>query len=185
MKKHDGLYFVTADKIASALTPDMTVLETACGSGQFSFSLAEHVLHYEATDFSDAMIAEAQKLSAPDRLHFSVADVTSLPFENERFDAVIIANALHIMPDPDKALQELNRVLKTGGILFAPTFLRGETFLSRLRIKMIGLAGFKTYSHWSREELQDFIEKYSFTVTENTVIDNPFLPLCYIKAVKK
>ena len=35
MKKHDGLYFVTADKIASALTPDITVLETACGSGQF------------------------------------------------------------------------------------------------------------------------------------------------------
>ena len=184
MKKHDGLYFVTSEKIASSLTSDMNVLEAACGSGQFSFLLAEHVRRYEATDFSSAMIDEAGKLPAPDQLRFSVADVTSLPFENERFDAVIIANALHIMPDPDKALKELNRVLKKDGILFAPTFLRGETFLSRLRIKIIGLAGFKTYSHWSVNELQEFIESHSFSVNECTVIDRSFLPLCYVKAVK-
>lgn len=41
------------------------------------------------------------------------------------FDVVVIANALHIMPAPDPAMKEIYRVLKKGGILFAPTFVYG------------------------------------------------------------
>ncbi|MCR5024844.1 MAG: class I SAM-dependent methyltransferase [Lachnospiraceae bacterium] len=39
------------------------------------------------------------------------------------FDAVIISNALHIIPDPEKALSEINRVPKKDGILIAPNFI--------------------------------------------------------------
>ena len=39
------------------------------------------------------------------------------------FDAAVISNALHIMPEPEKALAEIRRVLKPGGILIAPTFM--------------------------------------------------------------
>lgn len=184
MKKHDGLYHIVASYIKPDLTENMKVLEAACGSGQFSLPLSSSVLHYEATDFSESMIKEAKKLPAPKQLHFSVADVTSLPYENESFDAVIIANALHIMPNPDKALCELNRVLKKGGLLFAPTFLKGATFHARLRMKIIGLAGFRTYSDWDETGIRKLIESHHFDIADCKVIANPFLPLCYVKAVK-
>ncbi|MFQ9418242.1 MAG: class I SAM-dependent methyltransferase [Lachnospiraceae bacterium] len=47
-----------------------------------------------------------------DNLIFEVADATDLPYENHSFDVVLIANALHIMPEPEKALKEIERVLK-------------------------------------------------------------------------
>ena len=42
------------------------------------------------------MIAEAKKQTGSSRLHFSVQDASRLPYASETFDAVVIANALHI-----------------------------------------------------------------------------------------
>ena len=61
------------------------------------------------------MIAQAKLKPRGAGLHFSVQDATSLPYADETFDAVLIANALHIMPRPKKALAEIYRVLKPGG----------------------------------------------------------------------
>ena len=46
------------------------------------------------------MIAAAKKSVHSARLHFSVQDATKLPYAPESFDAVVIANALHIVPEP-------------------------------------------------------------------------------------
>lgn len=55
---------------------------------------------------------ESAQLAPP----FSVQDATSLPYTSGTFDAVVISNALHIMPEPEKALKEIRRVLKSGDI---------------------------------------------------------------------
>ena len=68
------------------------------------------------------MIRKAKAKAHSARLYFSVQDATKLPYTLETFDAVVISNALHIMPEPEKALAEIRRVLKPGGILIAPTF---------------------------------------------------------------
>ena len=120
-------YQKVCGRIVPYLTKKMDVLELACGTGQFSFPLASYVHQWEATDFSANMIAEARKRSKPSYLHFSVQDATNLPYAPDSFDAVVIANALHIMPDPDKALSEIRRVLKPGGLLIAPTFVWGTS----------------------------------------------------------
>ncbi len=49
----------------------------------------------------------------------------------------MIANALHIMPTPEKALAQIRRVLKEDGIMFAPTFVHGEGVGFKLRTKLI------------------------------------------------
>ena len=69
------------------------------------------------------MIREAQKGKCVDNLIFEVADATDLPYENHSFDVVLIANALHVMPEPEKALKEIERVLKEDGLLIAPNFV--------------------------------------------------------------
>ena len=73
------------------------------------------VRSWEATDFSAEMIRQAKKQVHSSRLHFSVQDATKLPYGPESFDAVVISNALHVMPHPEKALAEAWRVLKPGG----------------------------------------------------------------------
>ena len=49
-----------------------------------------------------------------------------LPYADKSFDVVIVSNALHIVPQPEKALAEIRRVLKDDGVLIAPTFTHAE-----------------------------------------------------------
>ena len=50
--------------------------------------------HMVATDYSDGMIHEAMKGECPSNLTFEVADATALPYADDSFDVVLIANAL-------------------------------------------------------------------------------------------
>ena len=137
----------TYQQIYKAMRPflkrDMDVLELACGTGQLSVPLSPCVRSWEATDFSAEMIRQAKKQVYSSRLHFSVQDATKLPYGPGSFDAVVISNALHVMPHPEKALAEAWRVLKPGGWLFAPTFVWGKSRSARLRLWFMGLSGFR------------------------------------------
>ena len=64
------------------------------------------------------MIEKAKKNYNSTKLHFSVQDARTLPYADQSFDVVIIANALHIMPEPEKALSEIKRVLKDDGDVY-------------------------------------------------------------------
>ena len=186
MEKGNGrLYDDICAEISSKLRKNMNVLELACGSGQLTFRLADKVARWEATDFSPNMISEAQKQFVPANLHLSVQDATDLPYADGSFDAVVIANALHIMPEPDKAMAEICRVLKNGGTLYAPTFVHGEGAGYHIRIKLMNLIGFKTYSKWSAEEYEKYIEEHGFQVEVMTVIGSTLTPLCCLIAKKE
>ena len=181
--KHSGnLYNAICERMRPGLTRDMNVLELACGSGQLSFRLAGAVRLWEATDFSERMIAEARKQPRSSRLHFSVQDATALPYAPDSFDAVVIANALHIMPRPELVLAEISRVLKPNGILYAPTFVHGKGAGFRLRARLLTLAGFKVYSKWTAEGFERFISEYNFLITQTTLLGGSLAPLCYLEA---
>lgn len=181
-KSSAKLYAEICNQIRPHLKSDMVVLELACGTGQLSFPLSDFVKSWEATDFSEAMIAEAGKKAAPKPLHFSVQDATALPYDAECFDAVVISNALHIMPHPEKALEEIRRVLKPEGILFAPTFVHGEHMGFRLRVRLMELAGFHTYHKWNADEFIAYLSEHGFSVVEQTILGDSLAPLCYAMA---
>ena len=102
------------------------VLELATGPGMIARHIAPAAKSVMATDFAPKMIETALKAKNPDNLSFEVADATSLRFANNSFDVVVIANALHIIPNPEKALEEIRRVLKRDGLLIAPNFFFRE-----------------------------------------------------------
>ena len=181
--QHSGkLYDAICEKMRPGLTRDMNVLELACGSGQLSFRVAGAVRLWEATDFSERMIAEARKQPRSSRLHFSVQDATALPYAPDSFDAVVIANALHIMPRPELVLAEISRVLKPNGILYAPTFVHGKGAGFRLRARLLTLAGFKVYSKWTAEGFERFISEDNFLITQTALLGGSLAPLCYLEA---
>lgn len=111
-----------------------TVLELATGTGLIAKHIVNAAAHIEATDASAEMIAEAKRDTRSAKLHFSVQDMFCLPYAEESFDVVIVSNALHIVPQPEKALQEIKRVLKDDGTLIAPTFTHaGNLFSGKVR----------------------------------------------------
>lgn len=184
MEHSGGLYEDICQQLRPRLRRDMEVLELACGSGQLSYPLCTSVRRWEATDFSQAMIAQACKKRPPDCLRFSVQDATDLPYEANSFDAVVIANALHIMPHPEKALSEIKRVLKPDGLLFAPTFLHRESTKVRLRTGLLALLGFHAYHKWNAGDLLDFVSQQGFRVERYSILGTSLVPLCCLEAVK-
>ena len=165
-----------------ALTPDMEVLEVATGTGLVACHIAGGVKHVTATDFSESMINVAKKKHAPANVNFSVEDATALSFADNSFDAVIISNALHIMPDPTRVLSEIRRVLKPSGLLIAPTFSQSRTKNSGgLNASVMKLAGFRIYSQWTPEEYVEFISSNGFQVTRSQILKAAF-PLVYLEA---
>ncbi len=111
--------------ISNTLSKKMHVLEIATGTGLIAINIAPFVGSVEAIDFAPLMIEAAKKKGLPPNVHFSVADATALSFDRQTFDAVIISNALHIMPQPVSCAGEHQKSLKPNGILIAPTFSHG------------------------------------------------------------
>ena len=171
--------------MASVLSADMDVLEVATGTGLIAVNIAACARHVEATDFAPKMIEKAKKKGVPGNVRFSVEDATELSFNDSSFDAAIISNALHIMPDPVKVLSSISRVLKPNGLLIAPTYSHGHLSDStwNLNAKILKLIGFETYSKWKPDEYVEFIRQNGFHVERWKVLSAAF-PLVYLEAHK-
>ena len=140
--------------------------------------------HIEVTDASEEMIAEAKRNNRSAKLHFSVQDMFHLPYADKSFDVVIVSNALHIVPQPEKALAEIRRVLKDDGVLIAPTFTHGNgTLRGRIKLFFMKLAGFPLNSRWSSADYLTFLRQNGWTVRKSAVLKGS-IPLTYAECVK-
>ena len=161
-----------------------TVLELAAGTGLIAKNIVRAASHIEVTDASEEMIAEAKRNNRSAKLHFSVRDMFCLPYADKSFDVVIVSNALHIVPQPEKALAEIRRVLKDDGVLIAPTFTHGNSTLrGRIKLFFMKLAGFPLNSRWSSADYLAFLRQNGWTVRKSTVLKASF-PLTYAECVK-
>jgi ubiquinone/menaquinone biosynthesis C-methylase UbiE len=118
----------TAENSAAYLIPHlrsgMTLLDVGCGPGTITADLATLVApgSVVGVDRERTVIDEATRSNQPDgstSLEFRIADVYSLPFDDESFDVVHVHQVLQHLTDPVAALAEMRRVLRTGGILAA------------------------------------------------------------------
>ena len=160
-----------------------TVLELATGTGLIAKHIVNAAAHIEATDASAEMITEAKRTRSA-KLHFSVQDMFRLPYANQSFNVVIVSNALHIVPQPEKALQEIKRVLKDDGVLIAPTFTHaGNSFSGMVRAFFMRMAGFPLHSKWTSEEYLRFLRQNGWAVRKSAVLKASF-PLTYAECVK-
>ena len=131
------------------------------------------------------MIKEAKKGNYPKNLEFEKADATNLPYADKTFDAVIISNALHVMLNPEKALREIDRVLKDDGILIAPNFIhRGQGFTSKLWSHILKIAGIKFEHQWTKEEYIKFLSENGWKVVKQKEMPSR-VTMLYTECVRK
>ena len=171
-------------KLIRPVVKAKTVLELATGTGLIAKHIVNAAAHIEATDASAEMILEAKRDNQSAKLHFSVQDMFRLPYADKSFDVVIVSNALHIVPQPEKALAEIRRVLKDDGVLIAPTFTHGNgTLQGRIKLFFMKLAGFPLNSRWSSADYLAFLRQNGWTVRKSAVLKGAF-PLTYAECVK-
>lgn len=92
--------------------PDAAILDIGCGTGW----LADHFEHYTGIDGSPDAVAAAKARGR----EILLGDVDAqLPFEDARFDGVVLKDLLEHVADPVAVVREARRVLRPGGLVFA------------------------------------------------------------------
>ena len=103
---------------------ELQVLDAGIGTGAMSAAFADKYagpITLTGIDVSLDMLKQAKQQLNHSHLspRFLQADVNSLPFAESTFDVVLVAHVLEHMADPKRALAELHRVLRPGGVLIA------------------------------------------------------------------
>ena len=182
--RKDGAAYEMMYEMIQPVVRHKTVLELATGTGLIAKHIVNAAAHIEATDASAEMVLEAKRDNQSAKLHFSVQDMFRLPYADKSFDVVIVSNALHIVPQPEKALAEIRRVLKDDGVLIAPTFTHaGNSFSGKVKAFFMRLVGFPLHSRWTSEEYLRFLRRNGWSVRKSVVLKASF-PLTYAECVK-
>lgn len=106
------------------LPAEARILEVGCGPGNLWAENLDRLPEgwdVTLTDASPGMIQEAKNRLADGRFRFRPADARELPFEDNTFDALVANHVLYHVPDRERALSDMARVLGPAGVLYAST----------------------------------------------------------------
>ena len=111
-----------------------TALELGCGDGVFTEVIASNSEKVVAIDWSVEMVEVArQKFKDNEIIQVKQEDCLNLSFDKNSFDTVFMANLLHVIPTPEKALDECKRVLKRDGRIIIVSFtMQGMKFFHKM-----------------------------------------------------
>ena len=151
-----------AARVGSLVPPGARVLDCAAGTGEFSLAAAGRASSVLCTDLSLPMLDQARRKAKKrglSNISFARRDVTALSDRDGSFDAVIAANVLHLLPEPEKAVRELWRVAAPGGRLILPTYLQGRAGAAYgAMIKIYQGVGFHYEHAFTPETYRQFLE---------------------------
>jgi ubiquinone/menaquinone biosynthesis C-methylase UbiE len=151
------VYSGTGKKVAQFIGTDDVVLECACGTGAITSSIADSCKSVVATDFSEPMMDRAiKKCKGFSNVRFEKADITNLQFEEGSFDKVIAGNVIHLLPEPEKAYRELERVVKPGGKIIIPTYINKSNKAAGFGVKFVEMLGLKFNQQFDFESYKKF-----------------------------
>ena len=162
-----GLDFVWRRRVSRlvASSRPARILDLATGSGDLAIALQKACPSAEivGADFCLPMLEEARRKNVPCLVQ---ADALALPFRDETFDAVTVAFGLRNMASWEKALDEIHRVLRPGGLLVVLDFSlppRGplrEIYRAYLHHVLPRIAGWTTGCVEAYEYLGESIEAF-------------------------
>ena len=159
-----------------------SILEAGCSTGLLTNYLYQQGFNVIGTDKSPAMISKAQT-NFP-ALNFQKENIFELSFDNHRFDAVIAASLLNIVPDKDKALAEMVRVCKQGGTVSIFVPIQGFTpdnvknLCEELNVNQFSKAALKAWYRLPPKMLVDDVA----TLFEEAGLSTP-TPITYLNGM--
>lgn len=105
----------------SGLAGGERVVDVGCGTGSLTFALTEaaDVASVDAIDFSPVFVEAAQRRNSDARIAIRQSDACALPFPDDCFDRALSLLVLHFIPAADKAVAEMCRAVRPGGVVAA------------------------------------------------------------------
>lgn len=103
------------------LTSDISnkrLLDAGCGTGWFSKAASDRGALVTSMDLGENLLSEVAKKCETERVAGSILE---MPFKKNTFDLIVCSEVIEHVPDPEKAITELYRVLKPGGTLVLTT----------------------------------------------------------------
>lgn len=150
-----------AQAVASWISPGSRVLDCAAGTGALTLAAARKAGSVLCTDLSPAMLDQAAKKAArvgAGHVSFQQRDIFS-PGLEERFDAAIAGNVLHLLEKPELAVKRLLCAVHPGGRVVLPTYLLGETgTVFRVGLNVYRLFGFRPRHSYTLESYRAMLE---------------------------
>lgn len=97
------------------------ILDVGCGTGSLTFALAGSagLKEIAAIDYSPVFVEAAIRRNTNPRIRIRQADACALPFDDASFDRALALLVLHFVPETGKAVAEMRRVVRSGGVVAA------------------------------------------------------------------
>ena len=176
-----------------------TLAEFGCGTGFYTQALTCKAAQVVATDLAPGMVALAREQVKAANVTFQTEDCQKTSFPDESFDTVFMSLVIHFV-EPDKALAEMHRILKPGGMLIItnldPAALTSfDRVRSGLRVLYRGITGYRLKppkgfgkNVMSPADLCDLLRRSGFHVVSTETIRDTSrtsnIPIDYITAAK-
>jgi ubiquinone/menaquinone biosynthesis C-methylase UbiE len=123
-----------------AASPGLKWIDVGCGNGAFTELIVDRCAPREVQglDPSDSQLAFARARPAAQLAKFSRGDAMALPFSENSFDVAVMALVIFFVPEPDKGVAEMVRVVRPGGMIaaYAWDMFGGGFPLEPIRIEM-------------------------------------------------
>lgn len=175
----------TGVKVAEMISPSDTVLECACGTGAISTYIVRKCRKLVATDYSEGMLEQAsKKCSTYTNVVFRKADITHLKYKDGQFDKVVAGNVIHLLPEPEKALHELERVVRLGGSIIIPTYINMSKKSGKLAVRFIELLGADFKQQFDIDSYKKFFAEMGYRNVKYYVV-NGRMPCAIAVIVKR
>ena len=166
------VYKGTGIKVAEFIDESDNVLECACGTGAITEEIAKKAQKVLATDFAEGMLKRASKKCRKyGNVSFRQEDITDIKSADSSFDKAVAGNVIHLLPEPEKALNELLRVVRPGGKVIIPTYINMARDSSGFAVKFIEKLGAEFKRQFDIDSYKKFFEDKGFKDVEFYVVD--------------
>lgn len=139
------------------------LLEIGSATGIFSFEFEKLGINLTSIDLSPQNIrwAENKANRLGSEVKFICADAENLPFEDNKFDGILSFSTLRYVPDLEKALLEIHRVLVPGGYMIIDFPNKRCPWFGGLKKKVLGREHIFD-NHYYREDIHKLLAKTGF-----------------------
>jgi SAM-dependent methyltransferase len=157
-----------------ALPPAAHCLDLGCAKGTFSWLLRTRGGFWVSADLDDANLTATRELVGPSVVR---VDYRALPFADGAFDIVSVLDFLEHVEEDARCLEELDRVLKSGGLFLLSAPATGRFFLANRLRRLAGMT-MEDYGHvregYRMEDLAGRLERLGYRVTHRATYSRFF-----------